>query len=134
MNESVSKTVVLCNCAIQDKENRWTLVAVFNRMFVTAIPAKTVPFTMFTQIYDMPKIGSFMIHVESPSGMVIWTSQAMLFEIKSENEEKTFDGTFTIGPFVATAYGKHRVSIYIDQLLIGDTLLTIAPVQEKVLS
>jgi Family of unknown function (DUF6941) len=132
MSEPLAKAVLLCTYASQDRLGRWNLMAVFDNLFVPAVPGQVSPFFIFVRVADCPKNGRLMFQVEDPAGMVLWTSGPQLYERRPEAKNSTVDAVFTTQPMLVTAFGKHRIAVYLNSDRVAETELMVAPSSEMV--
>lgn len=132
MSEPVAKAILLCTFCSQDKANRWSLVAVFDNVYLQSLPAQVAPFFAWARIADPPKSGRFMFQLEDPAGIVLWTSGPQLYEIPADAKGTGIDVYFNVPPVVVTAFGKHRVAVYVNADRLTDTPLSVTAAPEKV--
>lgn len=130
MSEAIAKAILLCNFGLQDRQNRWSLIATFDTFHFQSMPAHWSTFFVFARICDVPKRGSFLVHIEDPRGMVIWTSGQVPYEISEEI--RTMEHLVGIAPTVVTEFGKYRVVFFVNADRVGETDLFIQKTPEKV--
>lgn len=135
MSEPVAKAILLCNYALQDRANRWTLAAIFEYVQAKSMPANIAPFYIYVRLLDCPRQGRYTFLVEDPDGIVIWTSGSQVLSIPESSESLNWNLVWSTPSIGVSRFGKYRVAVYVNADRIADTDLgvieTPAAVPEK---
>jgi len=132
MSEPVAKAILLCEYALQDRSNRWSLMATFDNVVAQSIPTQIAPFNIFARFVDIPVKGVLTFQVEDCSGMVVWTSGPKIYELHGIQPAKVLETICGVPPIVAMAYGKYRVAVFIGSERVVDTALTVSEAGKNV--
>lgn len=125
----MAKAILLCNYAMQDKADRWSLMGVFEKALIQSVPGTAPTLFVFVRIADCPKMARYMFQVEDPGGIVIWSSGAQMLERSDEIESAAWDIVWHVPAVAVTEFGKHRVVVYVNADRVADTDFIIAPSQ-----
>ncbi|MBE0682070.1 MAG: hypothetical protein IH589_09145 [Anaerolineales bacterium] len=111
-NKPVLRTFALCEYVVVDKSNRFSLVNIFDKIFLPETPAG-YPFNLYVAISVDDKKHNFKVFLESPKG-----EETKILEV----DETTKEDLYAIqvkGFFEFKDFGKYWFNIHVDDNLIG---------------
>lgn len=106
----------VCELAFRDIHGKWCLISIFNYFQIQSLPSRLNPFFMFATVADVGRKGSYLITVEDPIGLPMWTSGHHQFESPS----KDADFYFQIPSLTVVRLGEYRVSLHINGDRVAD--------------
>lgn len=118
-NRPVLRTFALCEYVVIDKANRFSLVNIFDKIFVPETPT-AYPFNLYIAISVDDREHNFKVLLESPKD-----EETKILEVDQVTKEELYVIQVK-GLFEFKDFGKYWFNILVDDKLIGKHFFTVS--------